>query len=346
MESKWYDGTKLLSLMDIDGKRPEIYLCSTNRSAGKTTYFNRWLIKRFKSDGEKFVLLYRNNYELSDAAEKFFKDIRVLFYPNDVMESKLKAKGTYAELYLNGKTCGYAIALNDVDKIKRRSHFFNDATRMLFDEFQSETNAYLPDEISKFQSVHVSLARGNGKASRYLPVYMLGNKVSLLNPYYHALGIGSRLNSSTKFLRGQGWVLESGFNAAAAAAQADSAFNRAFASANYTATLTEDIYLKDTATFIEKVDGPFKYLCTIKYNDEIYSIRSYSQRGIVYCTDTADLQNKNRFALTTNDHDINFVLLNAASPFIIMLRRYFTNGAFRFKNIACKNVILELLSYR
>lgn len=27
---KYYDGTKLLSLLDITGKKPEIYLCTLN----------------------------------------------------------------------------------------------------------------------------------------------------------------------------------------------------------------------------------------------------------------------------------------------------------------------------
>ena len=38
---QYYDGTKLLSLKDRNGKVPEIYMCTTNRTGGKTTYFNR-----------------------------------------------------------------------------------------------------------------------------------------------------------------------------------------------------------------------------------------------------------------------------------------------------------------
>ena len=57
--TKYYDGTKLLSLKDLNGRTPEIYICTSNRSAGKTTFFNRYLIKKFKNNGEKFLLLYR-----------------------------------------------------------------------------------------------------------------------------------------------------------------------------------------------------------------------------------------------------------------------------------------------
>lgn len=58
----FYDGTKLLSLMDTNGNKPEIYMCTTNRSGGKTTWFNRYCVKRFINYKEKFMLLYRFNY--------------------------------------------------------------------------------------------------------------------------------------------------------------------------------------------------------------------------------------------------------------------------------------------
>ena len=43
----YYDGTKLLSMTDLTGQRPEIYLTSGNRSIGKTTWFSRYAVKDF-----------------------------------------------------------------------------------------------------------------------------------------------------------------------------------------------------------------------------------------------------------------------------------------------------------
>ena len=62
----YYDGTKLLSMLDINGKRPEIYMCTTNRTGGKTFYFSGMLVRRFKKTREKFMLIYRYKYELDD----------------------------------------------------------------------------------------------------------------------------------------------------------------------------------------------------------------------------------------------------------------------------------------
>ena len=56
-ENKYYDGTKLLSMKDINGLKPELFLCTTNRSGGKTTYFGRLEVNRFLKYGKKFCLI-------------------------------------------------------------------------------------------------------------------------------------------------------------------------------------------------------------------------------------------------------------------------------------------------
>lgn len=210
----FYDGTKLLSLKDINGNTPEIYICTSNRSAGKSTYFNRLEVNRFLKRGEKFGVLYRFNYELDEVSKKFFSDIQRLFFSDYEMLDKSQSRGMYHELFLKKKnsdeeprSCGYAISLNNSDQIKKMSHLFSDITSIIFDEFQSETSHYCPNEVKKFQSVHASIARGNGKQSRYVPVYMISNPVSIINPYFSALGISSRLKSDTHFMRGNGFVL-------------------------------------------------------------------------------------------------------------------------------------------
>ena len=114
--ANYYDGTKLLSLLDINGKKPEIYICTTNRTGGKTTYFARLCVNRFLKHGEKFMLIFRFNYEIDDCSEKFFKDISRLFFNGYTMTNKRKAAGIYHELFLNDKSCGYAVSLNSADQ--------------------------------------------------------------------------------------------------------------------------------------------------------------------------------------------------------------------------------------
>lgn len=343
--SEYYDGTKLLSLKDINGKKPEIYICTGNRTAGKTTYFNRFMVNDWLKRKEKFCLLYRFNYELANCAERFFKDIQFLFFPNHHMDSKSVMNGAFHELYMDDQPCGYAVALNKADTIKKCSHLFNDVCRILFDEFQPETNHYCPDELTKFQSVHMSMARGKNQMTRYVPVYMVSNTVSILNPYYTAMGIAPRLRSDTKYLKGPGYVLENTFNEAAANAVQSSGFNQAFAGSGYVKYASENVYLNDNTAFIEKPAGTGKYICTLKFHDKEYAIREYAAAGYLYCDDRPDGSFPRKIAVTTDDHQINYVMLKNNDLLIESLRQYFRNGCFRFKNLESKACVLAALSY-
>ena len=346
----FYNGAKLLSMKDINGNTPELYICTSNRSAGKTTYFNRYVVNRFLKYGEKFCLIYRFSYELDSVAETFFKDIGALFFAGYDMIAKKQGNGMYSELLIsNGsdeyKPCGYAIALNLADQIKKKAHLLSDTIRMVFDEFQSETNHYCNDEVRKFISVHTSIARGQGRQSRYLPVYMIGNPVSLLNPYYAELRISERLNDKTRFLRGEGFVLEQGYEKSAAEAQANSAFNKAFSTNRYIAYSSENFYLNDSNNFIEKVSGKSRYICTLKYNGNCFAIREYAELGIIYCDDNPDMTFPGKLAVTTEDHNINYVMLKRNDVFLLNLRFFFERGCFRFKNLRCKEAVIKALSY-
>lgn len=342
---KFYNGTKLLSLLDLDGNKPELYLCTTNRSAGKTTYFSRLLVNRFKKFGEKFMLIYRYNYELDDCADKFFKDINGLFFKEDTLESERRASGIFHELFLNGDPCGYVISLNSADQLKKYSHLFSDVTRMMFDEFQSETNHYCSDEIRKFISVHTSVARGQGQQTRYVPVYMIGNPVSIINPYYIELGISERLRSDTNFLKGHGYVMEQGFNADASKAQKTTGFNKAFSKNSYIAYSTESIYLNDNKAFIDKPKGIGRYLCTIRYGDMSYAVREYAESGFIFVDNSVDETFRLKITVTTDDHQLNYIMLRRNDAFLSMMRVYFERGCFRFKDLRCKEAILKALSY-
>lgn len=349
----YYDGTKLLSMKDLDGKTPEIFLVTTNRSAGKTVYFSRLLINKFLKNKEKFCLIYRFKYELKNCEDKFFKEVGNLFFKDYTMQSETIAAESFLSLYLINKKkpeeklyCGYAVSLNGAENLKRYSHLLSDVKRIFLDEFQSESNKYCADEIKKFQSLHFSIARGGGEMVRYVPVYMCSNPVSILNPYYTALGITPRLKEDTKFLRGHGYVLEQGFNENTANEQLKSQFNRAFNEDKYLNYSIYGNYLNDNKSFIEKPAGRNRYICTIKYKNNDYGVREYYDSGIIYCSSEVDTSFKLKLSLTTDDHQINYVMIKNNPVIIQNFRFYFERGCFRFQDLNSKEVITELIGYR
>ena len=351
MSNAYYDGTKLLSMKDINGETPEIFMVTSNRTAGKTTYFSRLLFNRAIKKNLKFMLIYRFNYELDNCADKFFKDINHLFFPEYTVMSRRQAKGIYHDIFyqkVSDETpthCGYAVALNGVDQLKKMSHLFSDTSCMFMDEFQSESNHYCPDEVTKFISLHTSVARGNGEMVKYLPVYMCGNPVTILNPYYVEMDISARLLKNTRFLRGEGFVLEQGYNEAASVAQKESGFNMAFKRNSYVAYAGEACYLEDDISFIETPSGKSRYLGTIKYKDTMFGIRAFDDSGVIYCDKKPDKTFPYKIAVTTSDHQVNYLLLRQHDIFIQNMRYYFEHGCFRFKDLQCKEAVMKLLTY-
>lgn len=343
--NKFYDGTKLLSLNDIQGNKPEIYICSSNRSAGKTTYFNRLLLNRYKKGNGKFMLIYRNKYEVPNASEKFFKEINKLFFKDDIMTEQKRAEGDYYELFLNEISCGYAVSLKASTKLKNFSHFFADTGVMLFDEFQDEDNRYLSDEVQKLLSLHTTVARGGGEQVRYVPLIMISNPVSIINPYYAALGISERLQADTNFLKGEGWVMEQGFNETASQAQMDSAFNKAFKDSEYLAYSSQGIYLNDKNTFIEEPKGKNTYFLTFKFEGKDYAIREYQNNGWLYASDNVDYSYPVKITISSEDMEPNYVMIKNNDFILKTLKWYFNKGAFRFKNLQSKRAVMHTLSY-
>ena len=346
MMGTFYDGTKLLSMQDINGRQPDIYLSTGNRSIGKTTWFNRYFVKDFKTKHKKFCLVYRWNYELSDCADKFFKDIQRLFFPEDEMTEKRRSNGIFVELFLNGQSCGYCVTLNNADSLKKFSHLLSDVDKMLFDEFQSENDHYAPNEINKLLSIHTSIARGNGEQVRRVPLYMLSNKVSIINPYFLSLGISDRLKDDTKYLKGDGFVLEQSYIESVAEEQLDSAFNRAFKNESYVAYAAQNVYLNDNLTFIEKPSGAGYYVATVRYKMTNYAIKFYPQDNLYYMDKGVDDDYKVKFSFDANSHANNFIFVGTTNPIILTLRNAFDRGLFRFKNQECKSAFFEMLKYQ
>lgn len=342
----YYDGTKLLSLLDLNNKKPEIYLCTTNRTGGKTTYFGRLCINKFIKNNSKFMLLYRFKYQTSNLGDSFYKDIGSLFFEGHEFTTKNRNQGVYQELFFDGVSCGYATSLNAADAIKNVSHMFSDVDRMLMDEFQSETNHYASNEVQNLISIHTSVARGQHKQVRYVPLYMCANAVTLLNPYYAALGISSRLSTETKYLRGNGFVLEQGYVETASRAQRESAFNQAFgATQKYVDYASENVYLNDSTAFIEKPKGAGKYVVTLRYKNKHFAIREFINQGVIYCDNRPDMSFPYKLAVTTEDHGINYVMLKNNDILVSSMRYFFERGAFRFRDLESKEAIFAMLSY-
>ena len=336
----YFEAHDITEYKDINGNTPEILIVDGNRAAGKTTAFSRKLVNDFLQEKKKFMLIYRYMNELNNIAESFFKDIRSLFFPDNIMTEKKKAKGAYIELYLDGESCGYAVALNSATKLKHYSHVFSDVAHMFFDEYQIENGFYIPDEIQKFISLHMTVARGQGQVVRFVPVYMCSNSVSIFNPYYDAFHIAGKINSQTKVLKGDGFVLLRLTLKEVAKAQEKSAFNRAFSESGYMQSAVDNSFLNDESYNIIKEDLKyFKPLLVYKCNGNLYTIYTNGYKMHVKAGDNPGVPT---YGATQADRGENFNSVRNSQVYT-RLRRYYSDGNLTFQTPDAKRTFLIFL---
>lgn len=346
-KSKFYDGRRLLSSVDINGNSPEIFICTGNRTAGKSFFFKMFLFcKWLDNPDEKVLILFRKKPEIAEASGSFFKDIleHPIFQGEEIeISTGGQHGGIFTECYVNDKPFAYFTYFNAAEQIKRISSYFVDVRWMLFDEMQSETYSYVENEVSKLISIHVSVSRGQGKHSRFVPVILIGNTVSIVNPYFVALGIVDRWDSDTKFLRGDGYICEFISNETAAKAIKTSTFNRAFASTSYISYAADNSYLMDSDTFVERVQLGKGCACVCYFvsGNKCIGLWMIPDHKYYFCAKYDP--SRPQLAIGNSSHNQQTILASRHLEVIKGVKRGFDAGSVLFETQHIKKIILQNL---
>lgn len=341
----YYNGNKLINQKDINGNKPEIFAVDGNRSDGKTTWFLRYLFRRFEKHGEKLMIVKRFKNQLPNTEKKIFKLIGPRWFPDSQLTAKKCEQGAYFEMFFNKKPCGYVVDLNSAYKLKDISQYFSDTSYMFMDEFQ--TQDYCPDEVEKFFTLHFSVARGLDAPTRYVPFFMCCNHVSSLNPYYKQWGCASKVDNIEKgFWKGKGIVIERDMNESISELQKASAFNQAFeGSAMYNHAI-KNISLCDNFSFVEKLKiNKFDYICNCIIDGSYISlVRVYNVPGVnFYFSDNVNMNCRSNFTVNSLDHNSDTLLLSKNINFINGLKNQFDHGYMRFSSLEVKEKAFAFL---
>lgn len=339
---KYFEAHPVTEFKDVNGDVPEIMLVDGNRTGGKTTAFSKMLVQDFLDNKKKFFLVYRYKNDLADVADAFFKDIKSLFFMEHNLTAKGHANGAFYELFLDDESCGYASALSMVSKLKRYSHIFSDVDHMFFDEYQDENNMYLPDEVNKLMSLHTTIARGQGQAVRFVPLYMASNSISIFNPYYSALGITAHINSKTKVYRGEGFVLLRLIIKDVAEAQKKSAFNRAFSNSDYLESSVDNSFLNDDDFNVGKKTNYGRCLFIFYCGGELFSVFADAKK--IYIKKGGDKTVNVKFGAylkDRNEEDIGYIRNGSYWSFCRMV---YEEGLAYFETVESKHAFVTLIS--
>lgn len=338
----YYNGYPLLKSKDINNEIPEIYLCSGNRTAGKTFFFKRFIVRLSILLKKPCLLLTRKRTQLLPSAQSFIEDIGNCPDFGNLFTIESGDLTGIKEIRYKDNPVVLVSYLNYADDIKEASNYFNNVLLLMKDEFQLRSiSDYCDDEIGKLRSIHKSCAREFGSKSRFLPTVLVGNEISIINPYYYALGITSRISSETKRVRGNGFVLNIIHNSSASEMALQSSFEKAFGEDEQFMSDNFNQYT-DNKNYVQEIKS--KYMrCIAVYYTKNGVVGVWSVETGFYVSKKVDPNCRRRFAGDLESHKDGLMLISLKDPFLLNLKEYFEKSCVLFQNIECRIIFLKLI---
>ena len=179
---------------------------------------------------------------------------------------------------LIGEICGFAMPLSVANILK--SATFENVDTIIFDEFllANGTYHYLQDEVIQFLDVIETIAR-----TRKIRVLLLGNAISVTNPYFDFFKITLPYNSEFKTFK-DGLILVNYIkNEEYRQMKKSTAFGRLIDGTDYGKYAIDNEFLLDNNNFIHKKTPNAKFNFKLKINNQVYGVwTDYNLRIYVY----------------------------------------------------------------
>lgn len=313
----------------------------TNRGLGKTYGALKKCIKNFKKDGSQFMYVRRYKTELKNK-DKFFDAVQKEFPKDD-----FKVFGNNG--YCNGKPMVHFVALSTSQDLK--SVPFPFVTTIIYDEFltNSKFKKYIPDEVEVMADLVETVNRFREvEGSKPVRIYFLANNISLVNPYFRFFNCIPKNEKRFNTYKNGLIVIERFANEEFREKKHETVMGKLFEGTNYASYMIDNTSLKDDDTFIQKKKPKnAEFLFSIMYKGKETGIWISYSEGIWHCNSTIVTTSKNRFTITKEDHDLNYIMYNSLSQFTIFkdFVRYYKNGDARFEDNDIKEHIFEIMQY-
>lgn len=338
----YYDGSDLMLKTTPDGKPLGVRIVTSNRTAGKTSFFILMFIKAYQLYGRKFIFLMRNAYEIQNCGD-ILRDVVDIYSLGEKIETVKIIKDVLYEIKIDGIGVGFSLRLSSSNVIKKYSPIFRDVDFFFMDEYQTEDGKYKNREVTDIQSILISASRGKGTRSRHVELILAGNPYSIMNPYLITFGFHKQYYYGCHFLTNGTAVAEFIVNEDAEKEISGNATLQAFGNSRYISSSASGFFIHNTDIFISKNPKKARYLFTIVYDDEIIGVRESLSDGCVYISNKHDPNCDVILAFKLDDFDQNKMLLNRYSYTWSYIKNAFTCGKLRFSDSKIKGIIYDIL---
>ena len=332
-----------------------------NRLGGKSVGVGIYALHDFFKYGYKCVFVTRYKDDMEDSKiqplESFWKkswrfiNSDVVRVP-DIDDHVLSFKGHHA--YIDDHLFCYPASLSVSGKGKLAD--YDGVRKIIFDEYVSEDNSELPDEVTAIYRLYDTVTRGRDDALKTTSMIFISNCISKVCSLKEELGISREIRSDTKRIDRadkKGWIYERVMNDAVAEEYNKSAIAKLMKCGEIGRSYlgyAQNNEFKDNAEFVQTdtPKGKNIYLCNITYNGKTYCMKHYPREGIIYFSDIDVIDDfPINYAMTKEDHTMNTMLISnkAIRDKLIQYKLNFAAGMIRFSSLTCKNVFLDIHKY-
>lgn len=310
-----------------------------SRGVGKTYGAKKMVVSDFLKNKKQFIYLRRYKTELNTSATTFFDDL-INNHEFDGVEFSVKKNKNFFEFKINGEIAGFGIALSTSIILKSTS--FPEVSTIIFDEFIIDKGVYhyLQDEVVKFLDLIETIGR-----LRNIKVYLLGNAISIINPYFTYWNLSTPYGNEFKRLKDGLIIIHCPKNEEYECAKKNSRFGKLIEGTEYGDYAISNKWLRDDKTFIEKRSTNSIYWGMIIINGENIGVWRNFEKGIVYLDKHYNVNTKLKLACSVEDHQQNTILASINSnPILKLILIAYKNGHLRFSSLKIKSKMMKLIN--
>lgn len=325
----WYSYNKVLSYHAMLN-----FICG-ERGVGKSYGIKKYVLNKFKKTGKQFIYLRRYDTELKKSLkdDEFFKDIG-----NDpkFQNDTFYVRGE--KFYMNDNICGYAIPLSKASIYK--SVPFPNVDIIIYDEFLIDNNTYhfIPEEPEKLLDFIETVGR-----LRDIQVFLLGNSITMVNPYFDYFNISLPYNTDIKTFKNGLILINYIKNEAYRKVKKESKFGTLIDGTKYGDYAIDNKFLKDNNNFIKKKNPKSKFFFNIIINNHKYGIWMDYNSNEMYVSKHFNESHPLTLSFNYKDHTENTIMLKSRSVFFQNLVRHYEQASLYFDNVQIKSDVTSLI---
>lgn len=314
------------------------------RGVGKSYGAKKFVAKRFINKNKQFVYIRRYKTELKEA---MIKNGNPIFFEQIIKDEDLKnhvLTNKNDTMYIDKKLCGFAIPLSTANILKSSS--YDNVDTIIFDEFIIDKGSYhyLQNEVEQLLDVIETVGR-----LRDIRVIFLGNAISITNPYFTYFNLSLPYKSDIKIVKKDNKgnpliVINYIKNINYRKIKKQSRFGQLIENTEYGKYAIDNIFLRDSKSFIRKKSKNSKFYFILSLNNHFYGIWCDYKDGLMFISNDIDPNCPVVFSINPNDHNEKTLLIKCrTSPFFKSIIEHYRFGKLCFENQQIKNNVMNYL---